>query len=84
MNKTWSEAEKHFIKDKAGEIKDRELVDALMKFSGRKISLEALRKKRQELGIKKSSGRGVCALKKPVEPPMNYDLGGSYVVPHTL
>lgn len=84
MNKTWSEAEKQFVKDNAGTIKDRELVDALMKFSGRKISLEALRKKRQELGIKKSSGRGVCSLRKEPEPPMSYDLGGSYVVPHTL
>jgi len=84
MNKTWSEAEKQFIKDKAGTTKDRELVDVLMKFSGRKISLEALRKKRQELGVKKSSGRGVCALKKEPEPPMNYDLGGTHVVTHTL
>lgn len=84
MNKTWTEAEKQFIKDRAETTKDRELVDALMKFSGRKISLEALRKKRQELGIKKSSGRGVCSLRKVPEPPINYDLGGSYVVPHTL
>ena len=56
MNKTWSEAEKQFIKEKAGTIKDRELVVQLEKFSGRKISLEALRKKRQELGIKKVLG----------------------------
>lgn len=75
MNKTWSEAEKQFIKNKAGTVKDAELVNELMKFSGRKISLQALRKKRQELGIYKARGRGVCKIE---EEPMPRNLGEPY------
>ena len=62
MNVKWTEKEKEYIKDNAHLMKDRELAKNLSSKSGRHISIDALRKVRQKLGIKKRHGRGICAL----------------------
>ena len=62
MNIKWTVEEKEFIKDNAGFMKDKELARELENKSGRSITVDALRKVRQKLGIKKKHGRGVCAV----------------------
>jgi len=59
MNKIWKKHEDQFIRDNAETMKDKELAEHLSKMSGRKITLDAVRKRRQGLGIKKAGGRGV-------------------------
>ena len=68
MNIKWTLEEKEFIRDNAGFMKDKELAQALADKSGRPVTIDALRKVRQKLGIKKRHGRGICALVySPVE-----------------
>lgn len=64
MNVKWTEKDKEFIKQNAESMKDKELVIALQNMTQRKITVDAVRKLRQRLGIKKESGRGLCKLKK--------------------
>jgi len=63
MNKTWTEMEKQYIRENAGIIKDSEVAAKLTEITGRKISIQSLRKQRQKLGLLKASGRGFCKLK---------------------
>lgn len=66
MNKTWSESAKKFVRDNAATMKDIEIAEKISEMLGKKVSLQAVRKQRQKMGIKKSHGRGICALaKKP-------------------
>lgn len=60
MNKIWQEHEKKFIRDNAGILKDSELAAKLTKITGRQVSLQAVRKQRQKMGITKEPGRGRC------------------------
>jgi len=62
MNVKWTEADKAFVKENAHSLKDQEIANALSERTGRKVSLEAVRKMRQKLGIKKKCGRGICGL----------------------
>jgi len=62
MNVKWSENEKNFIRDNAYRMKDQEIADALTEQSGRQVTLQAVRKMRQNLGVKKKAGRGICGL----------------------
>lgn len=62
MNNKWSEAEKAFIKENAHRLKDSEIAEHLTARSGRKITLQGVRKQRQKLGIKKEAGRGRCGV----------------------
>jgi hypothetical protein len=62
MNVKWSESEKNFIRNNAHLMKDKEIADLLTKQSGREVTLQAVRKVRQKMGIKKKSGRGRCDL----------------------
>ena len=62
MNIKWTTEEKEFIKENAGFMKDKDLAQKLCDKSGRHITVDALRKVRQKLGIKKKHGRGICAL----------------------
>ena len=84
MNIKWTVEEKEFIKDNAGFMKDKELARELENKSGRSITVDALRKVRQKLGIKKKHGRGVCALVySPVEkekPDWENEGGSSQTV----
>ena len=62
MNIKWTVEEKDFIKKNAAFMKDRDMAQQISNKSGRSITVDALRKVRQKLGIKKRHGRGVCAL----------------------
>jgi hypothetical protein len=73
MNKTWSEAEKKFIKDNASILKDAVIAEKLTEMSGRKIGIQSVRKQRQKLGLLKASGRGFCKL-RPVNVPNSFPL----------
>lgn len=66
MNRVWSDAERAFIKANAATMKDKELADKLASMTGRKVSLQALRKQRQKLSIAKKPGRGICGVKGDV------------------
>lgn len=62
MNKKWSEAEREFIRQNAGVLKDTEGAAKLSVIMGRPVSVHAWRKQRQKLGLRKSAGRSVCKL----------------------
>jgi len=62
MNIKWTEEEKNYIRDNAATLKDKELAEKLTTLSGRSVTLDAVRKVRQKLGISKMPGRGICAL----------------------
>ena len=62
MNVKWTEEEKDYIRENAQFMKDKELARNLSDKSGRTISVDALRKVRQKLGIIKKPGRGVCGV----------------------
>lgn len=59
MNIVWTPAEHALIKKLAPTMKDEELCRKLENLSGRKISLQALRKQRRKLGIIKHGHRGI-------------------------
>lgn len=63
MNKQWSVSETKFVKDNVEKLKDREMQEQLLLMFKRKVSLDALRKFRQRLGINKINGRGKCGVK---------------------
>jgi hypothetical protein len=63
MNRKWAEKDLQYIRENAGALKDRELAAELTKRSGRPVTLGAVRKMRQRLGIEKKSGRGICKLR---------------------
>lgn len=60
MNKLWADHEKQFIMENSGRMKDRELAATLTKITGRIVTLEAVRKQRQGMGVKKRQGRELC------------------------
>ena len=64
MNKVWSDAEKQYIRENANTMKDQELADKLSNLTGRKISLQSVRKQRQKMKIAKRPGRGICGTVK--------------------
>tara|TARA_R110000765_G_scaffold34189_4_gene77663 strand:- start:448 stop:672 length:225 start_codon:yes stop_codon:yes gene_type:complete len=63
MNRKWAEKDLQYIREHAGVLKDRELAAELTQRSGRPVTLGAVRKMRQRLGIEKKSGRGICKLR---------------------
>lgn len=62
MNIKWTDSEKKYIRDNAHRLKDVDLAKDISKSSGRHVSLQAVRKMRQKLGVKKQSGRGICKI----------------------
>ena len=68
LNRKWTDTEKQYIKDNANEMYDKELALRLSEMSGRKITIDAIRKVRQKLGVKKGRGRGLCE----IQPSDNY------------
>ena len=72
MNKIWSDVDKQFVKDNAGKMKDSKIAEELTKRNNRKVSLQAVRKQRQKLGLNKKPGRGICALveQEKIQQPM--------------
>jgi hypothetical protein len=67
MNKVWTELEKQYIRDNYNEMKDKELADNLSRLSRRPVSVFAVRKQRQKIGLKKAQGRH-----KTTEFPLEY------------
>lgn len=59
MNVKWTESDKNFVRDNAHSMKDVEIAAALTESTGRIVTLQAVRKMRQKLGVKKASGRGI-------------------------
>lgn len=62
MNKKWKESEKQFVRTNCSTMKDQEIAEKLTVLAGRAVSIHAVRKLRQGLGIKKLRGRGVCQI----------------------
>ena len=62
MNIKWTEDEKDYIRENAATMKDIDIAGNLTIKSGRNITLDAVRKVRQQLGIIKQRGRGVCGV----------------------
>lgn len=67
MNVKWTESDKNFVRDNAHSMKDVEIAAALTESTGRIVTLQAVRKMRQKLGVKKAPGRGICGLKLSFE-----------------
>lgn len=65
MNIKWTKGEKVYIRENADAMKDRELAEKLTEMSGRSVTLDAVRKVRQKMGISKKPGRGICAVVRP-------------------
>ena len=64
MNIKWSAEDRQFIKDNAHCMKDKDIAAEITLRSGRLVSLGAVRKMRQRMGVTKKSGRGVCKLRE--------------------
>ena len=64
MNIKWTMKDKQFVREHAANIKDKDLAKELSMRNQRIISLDAVRKLRQRLGIIKKSGRGRCELEE--------------------
>ena len=62
MNIKWSEDEKDLIRANAAIMKDLELAEYMTIYAGRLVTLDAIRKVRQKLGIAKKPGRGICGV----------------------
>jgi hypothetical protein len=69
MNAVWNEMERQFIREHAGVLTDEDGARKLSVLANRTISKHAWRKQRQKMGIRKSPGRGVCAIAR-VEVPV--------------
>ena len=64
MNIKWTMKDKQFVREHASSIKDKDLAKELSVRNQRAVSLDAVRKLRQRLGIIKKSGRGRCELEE--------------------
>jgi len=62
MNQKWSKTEKNYIKQHSGTMRDKDIAMHIASTSGRKVSIQAVRKQRRKLGIYKQSGRGICQI----------------------
>jgi hypothetical protein len=61
----WSEVAERFVRDNAERLTDAEGSMQLSRILGERVSVRSWSRKRQELGIKKKSGRGVTKLGMP-------------------
>ena len=64
MNTKWTSKDKQFVREHASHIKDKDLAIELSLRNKRTVTLDAVRKLRQRLGIIKKSGRGRCELEE--------------------
>lgn len=67
MNQVWKEHEKAFIRDNANIMKDKDLAVKLTRITGRTVTIQAVRKQRQKLGITKARGRGICSVVQKIK-----------------
>ncbi len=68
MNSNWTDVEREYIRRNAHLIHDELLAKKLSVMSGRKITINAIRKQRRKMGLKKSCGRGICKVESPLFP----------------
>ena len=64
MYTKWTLKDKQFVREHASYVKDKDLAIELGLRNKRTVTLEAVRKLRQRLGIIKKSGRGRCELEE--------------------
>ena len=64
MNRVWTDVEREFVRQNAGNLTDEEGARKLSDLVRRTITKESWRKQRQKLGIKKKPGRGICELEQ--------------------
>lgn len=62
MNVKWKESEKEYVRINCANIKDKDIARHLTLLAGRVVSLHAVRKLRQSMGLKKMQGRGICGM----------------------
>lgn len=62
MNKSWSDSDREYIRANAGVLTDEVIAANLTRITGRSITLQAARKQRQLMGLRKRHGRGICKL----------------------
>jgi hypothetical protein len=62
MYKVWTEFEKKFIRENASILHDEKLAEKLCELTGRKVTINAVRKQRKLMGIKKNPGRSKCGV----------------------
>ena len=67
MNIKWTEKERQFVIDNAATMKDKDLAEKISQIADRTVTLDAVRKVRQKLGIKKKRGRGICGIRQTPE-----------------
>jgi hypothetical protein len=67
MNIKWTEKERQFVIDNAATMKDKDLAEKISQMADRTVTLDAVRKVRQKLGIKKKRGRGICGIRQTPE-----------------
>ena len=67
MNIKWTDKERQFIIDNAANMKDKDLAERISEMADRTVTLDAVRKVRQKLGIKKKRGRGICGIRQSPE-----------------
>tara|TARA_R100000742_G_C4254420_1_gene72462 strand:- start:570 stop:782 length:213 start_codon:yes stop_codon:yes gene_type:complete len=67
MNIKWTDKERQFIIDNAATMKDKDLAEKISEMADRTVTLDAVRKVRQKLGIKKKRGRGICGITQSPE-----------------
>lgn len=56
------EGRKRIYKNNASMMTDKTLAIKLSQITGRNVTLQAVRKQRQKMGISKQPGRGICAV----------------------
>ena len=64
MNTKWTSKDKQFVREHASHVNDKDLAIELGLRNKRTVTLDAVRKLRQRLGIIKKSGRGRCELEE--------------------
>jgi len=64
MNIKWDAADRRYVRENAATMKDKDIAKELSVRNGREVSLGAVRKLRQRMGIIKKSGRGRCELEE--------------------
>ena len=74
MNKTWTAAQRQYIRDNYEKMKDKEIGENLSKLVNKRITTFAVRRQRQTMGLKKAQGRHVKHIK--VEIADIYDKHG--------
>lgn len=62
MHVIWTDEEREFIRANCAALTDQQIANELSAVSNRIVTTQAARKQRQNMGLKKMHGRGVCRL----------------------